>query len=54
MAEVLEEFLTEALPDPDGTLAPAAPAIYDLKDVGRAHQDMEARKTHGAVVLKVS
>ncbi len=37
----------------DGTLTPAAPALYDLKDVGRAHQDMEARKTHGAVVLRV-
>ncbi len=38
----------------DGTLTPAAPAVYDFQAVGQAHQDMEARKTHGAVVLKVS
>ena len=35
----------------DGILTPDAPVRYPMQDVGRAHDDMEARRTHGAVVL---
>jgi NADPH2:quinone reductase len=35
----------------DGILAPDDPVRYALQDVGQAHDDMEARRTHGAVVL---
>ena len=48
--QVAEEFFQALL---DGTLTPSAPAVYDFREVGRAHQDMEARQTHGAVVLRV-
>jgi NADPH:quinone reductase len=27
--------------------------VYDLKDVGKAHSDLESRKTTGKLVLKV-
>lgn len=37
----------------DGILTPEPPARYVLEDVGRAHRDMEDRKTHGAVVLEI-
>ena len=48
--QVAAEFFQALL---DGTLTPSAPAVYDFQEVGRAHQDMEARQTHGAVVLRV-
>lgn len=35
----------------DGILTPDEPVRYALQDVGQAHDDMEARRTHGAVVL---
>ena len=35
----------------DGILTPDDPVRYALQDVGQAHDDMEARRTHGAVVL---
>ena len=35
----------------DGILTPDDPVRYVLQDVGQAHDDMEARRTHGAVVL---
>ena len=35
----------------DGVLTPDDPVRYALQDVGQAHDDMEARRTHGAVVL---
>lgn len=35
----------------DGILTPDNPVRYALQDVGQAHDDMEARRTHGAVVL---
>lgn len=35
----------------EGILTPDAPVQYPMADVGRAHDDMEARRTHGAVVL---
>ena len=35
----------------DGILTPDDPIRYALQDVGQAHDDMEARRTHGAVVL---
>ena len=35
----------------DGILPPDDPVRYPLQDVGQAHDDMEARRTHGAVVL---
>ncbi len=35
----------------DGVLTPDEPVRYALQDVGQAHDDMEARRTHGAVVL---
>ena len=37
----------------DGVLTPEPPVRYPLGSVGQAHQDMEARKTSGAVVLEV-
>lgn len=37
----------------DGVLTPEPPIRYAFEDVGRAHQDMEDRKTHGAVVLEI-
>ena len=35
----------------DGILTPDDPVRYALQNVGQAHDDMEARRTHGAVVL---
>ncbi|HBP76828.1 MAG TPA: quinone oxidoreductase [Alcanivorax sp.] len=35
----------------DGILTPDDPVRYALQGVGQAHDDMEARRTHGAVVL---
>lgn len=35
----------------DGILTPDDPVRYALQDVGQAHDDMEARRTHSAVVL---
>jgi hypothetical protein len=35
----------------DGVITPGAIHEYRLADVGRAQQDMEERKTAGAVIL---
>jgi NADPH:quinone reductase-like Zn-dependent oxidoreductase len=38
----------------EGRMRPVVSAVYDLKDTAEAHRAMEARKTLGKIVIKVS
>jgi NADPH:quinone reductase-like Zn-dependent oxidoreductase len=38
----------------EGKMRPVVSAVYDLKDTAEAHRAMEARKTLGKIVIKVS
>jgi NADPH:quinone reductase-like Zn-dependent oxidoreductase len=38
----------------EGRMRPVVSAVYDLKDTAEAHRAMEARKSLGKIVIKVS